>query len=306
VVATQTPAPIPTATPIPNPWFKTSKGETYIREGVDYDNPPDLQETIDNVVDLQGNDIEEVGGTKHISDFFGSFDNRGSLLKAGFSALGYSLDTYEDLNHKSRESSDSWFDYLFSKLNPTSHSTSISVSTDSSISILRSSSFLEVQAINNTYIYSIDGDLTISNSGFICNEPSIIFVNNLSITDAEITADTAESGCFFVVSGKTTITFTQSVSAGNTTSYHKIDAFIVTDEFTIDNKQDGDGVIINGGIIVTALNISLNGNLGDTRNATSPAEIFRFDTRYMYIYGDLLSYISAFQIRETQYINSIQ
>ncbi|HRN71459.1 MAG TPA: hypothetical protein PLS49_09875, partial [Candidatus Woesebacteria bacterium] len=151
------------------------------------------------------------------------------------------------------------------------------------------------------------GDLTIDVN--ICDTKSIFLVTgNLNI-QPNLVSEGFENGCMFIVQGTTTILPGDGLGSADPdkTVYDQVHGYFVTGLFSTVADPSGDGLYIKGGVVETdtaAGNMSLNRNLGNIRSQYSPSEIIEYDPRYLYIYGDLMTYVFGYNIREGQFIRA--
>ncbi len=157
--------------------------------------------------------------------------------------------------------------------------------------IMLGASAISIDNCDRKTIFVIDGDLQI--------DPNLIVTNN-------------NNGCLFVVRGKTTVTAGNNLGSTNIpplTNYDQLNAYFITGLFETTPDSLGDGLYIWGGVVETADSasgqIGFNRDIGVSRNEFSPSEVIEYDPRYLYIYGDLLSYSFGYNIRESQYIRSL-
>ena len=155
----------------------------------------------------------------------------------------------------------------------------------------------------------INGNLTLDGTfgnPITCNTKTVFIVKgNLDITPNFIN-DSGQNGCIFVVQNNTTIKPGGIIVIPNpsNTLYERIDAFIITDTFTTELNTNLAGLEIVGGVITNTASL-LRSN-GSTKNAYAPAEIFRYDPRYIYIFDGILTLQQSSSIREKQFINSLE
>ncbi|MEI7578458.1 MAG: hypothetical protein WCJ58_00285 [bacterium] len=231
------------------------------------------------------------------------------------SVNSYTNQSYTDLNYKTRNSNtNSWIEYFNTtvKAKATSQNTFCSTLDNQTLNVNSAdllSSICSGYNNANPFVVSIP-ELTLeSNSS--CNSKTIFLVNQL-IINPDFT-DNSSSACLFVVSDTTTINEgTNKTNGTSNANYDQVQAFIITANINIPNDTQNDGLFLKGGLIVNANITTLTNpapiisgfgrNLTGEKNALAPAEAFYYDgTKYMYLFGDLLSYSNIQNIRETQF-----
>lgn len=310
-----TPSPTPLApswTPTPSPtpivyypWVNTVGGNTYSNNF--------NQMNLNKVNQSNSNRIQHtfISGTNSIEGISAYLSTNLFLKKSSgglpprSSKNNFDLANYQDGNKEYRPGF-AWFVYLEQYLtnttsdvvkltNPNVSVTSVSdiPGTDANkvnIIMLGDTAF-SIDNCDRKTIFVIDGDLQI--------EPDLVVTNN-------------NYGCLFVVRGKTTVTAGNNLGSTNIpplTNYDQLHAYFITGLFETTPDSSGDGLYVWGGVVETADSptgkIGFNRDIGITRNEFSPSEVIEYDPRYLYIYGDLLSYSFGYNIRESQYIRSL-
>lgn len=284
---------------IPDPWLMTSRGDSFTRGSYTVTYPGLIRFT---------NGLDEDGKAPYFSEFLYTQMPNGN--PGSSSRNGYFADDYDDLNDLPRTPGyTNWYELLkdaaLKKVDvkvPVTDGTIINIST--SVNLSTSPSDTKTYLIQKT-------NLTV-NQDYVCNNKVIFLVTGNLILHPNITVDQNDDGCIFIVKGKTTITSGRnsgSTESPPSTSYDRIEAFILTDNITIQNDGNNDGLLVKGSIITNIENISLtngfNRDLGLLRNQYSPAEVIRYDARYLHIFGDMFTYDKQYNIRESQFIRSI-
>ncbi len=296
--------PTPTTTPTPIlffPWINTVGGNVYSRT---------FDQTLLKDGQLISNSSVHDGKEAYLStDLF--IQPIGSATPNRSSQRNAYLNSYVDQNSKYRAEV-TWFQYFSQYLNNSSR-------TDIVINNLTSNT---ITAENTSEIYADPSKVTIHKySGDLnldverCDTKSIFLVEgNLNI-NPDLVAVGFDNGCMFVVSGTTTIQRGNSLGSSDgvpVTNYDQVHGYFITNAFETLEDPDGDGLFILGGIVDTDLNESgaefmkLRRSLGPVRNQYSPSEIIEYDPRYLYIFGDLLTYPYGYTIRESQFIRTLQ
>lgn len=310
-----TPSPTslaPTSTPTPSPtpivyypWINTIGGNAYSNNfnqmslnKVNQSNSNRIQHTFISSI----NTIENISAYLS-SNLFLQKSSGGLPLRS--SKNNFDLSNYQDGNKEYRPGF-AWFVYLEQYLTNTTADVvkltnpNVSVTSVSDIPgtdankvniIMLGASAISIDNCDRKTIFVIDGDLQI--------DPNLIVTNN-------------NNGCLFVVRGKTTVTAGNNLGSTNIpplTNYDQLNAYFITGLFETTPDSLGDGLYIWGGVVETADSasgqIGFNRDIGVSRNEFSPSEVIEYDPRYLYIYGDLLSYSFGYNIRESQYIRSL-
>lgn len=310
---TPSPTPIapswtPTHSPTPiiyYPWIHTIGGNTYSNKfnqmslnKVNQSNSNRIQHTFVSVT----NSIENISA--YLSTNLNLQKSSGALLPRS-SKNNFDLANYQDGNKEYRPGF-AWFVYLEQYL--TNTTSDVVKLTNPNVSVTSVSDIPGTDPNKVNIIMLGDTSFSINN----CDRKAIFLIDGNLQIDPDLLVTGFENGCLFIVRG-TTI-----VSAGNDlgstdiaplTNYDQLHAYFITGLFETSPDSALDGLYIWGGVVETADSptgeIEFNRNLSFTRNEFSPAETIEYDPRYLYIYGDLLSYSFGYNIRESQYIRSL-
>lgn len=305
--ATPTPIDTPTSTPTPTPevhypWINTIGGNTYSRT---FNQTHLSSGQIITKTSLPFDGVEAFLST----DLY--LQPIGSAAPARASARNAHKTAYVDANSQYK-SGVSWYGYFSQYLRNSTLNIILSPLWDSSISTEKTSDIHPTGNLNDVIVYTLDGDLSLDIR--LCDSKSIFLIDgNLTITPNLVTQGYA-NGCLFIVSGTTKVT--EGFAGGSTdfpsnTIYDEVHGYFVTNNFETMTDSSGDGLYIKGGVVEIApnpgenLSMSLNRDLGIIRNQYSPSEIIEYDPRYLYIYGDLLTYVYGYNIRESQFIRTL-
>lgn len=302
---TQTPLPSPTPTPTPlsfYPWVNTIGGNVYSQT---------FDQTPLNSIDKIKNSFFDNGDPTNFIERLRYLSTNLYLQPVGYAIPSRSsekdseLSDYADANSEYKTGV-SWFQYFDQYLRnsiPTIIKTQI---TDPTITHNRMSEIHPTGNLNDVVVY-LSGDLTIDVN--ICDTKSIFLVTgNLNI-QPNLVSEGFENGCMFIVQGTTTILPGDGLGSADPdkTVYDQVHGYFVTGLFSTVADPSGDGLYLKGGVVETdtaAGNMSLNRNLGNIRSQYSPSEIIEYDPRYLYIYGDLMTYVFGYNIREGQFIRA--
>lgn len=313
ITATPTLTSTPTPTPIVyHPWVNTVSGNTYSRTF--NQTPLSVGQTITN--------------TSATFDGIGAFLSTdlylqpiGSSAPQQASARNAHKTNYTDANSQYK-SGITWFAYfnqylrnslLDIVLNPLNNSVLCPTAT-CAIALERTSNFHPSPDLSDVAVHAFSGNLSLDVR--FCNSKTIFLVDGNLTINPNLIAEGYENGCMFIVSGTTTIL--AGSGAGSTdfpanTAYDQVDGYFVTKSFQTMNDPSGDGLFVKGGVVETednpdpaTLAMNLNRDLGIIRNRFSPSEIIEYDSRYLYIYGDLLTYVYGYNIRESQFIRTLE
>lgn len=162
-------------------------------------------------------------------------------------------------------------------------------------------------------VYTYTGNLSLDVN--ICNTKSIFLIDGDLFITPNLKTNGYTNGCMFIVSGTTSIQPGDQAGSVNSpspqTTYDEVHAYFITNSFKTEIDPFQDGLFIRGGVVEIAPNtgtdsMSLNRDLGVIRNKYSPSEIIEYDARYLYIYGDLLTYVYGYNIRESQFIRTLE
>ncbi|MCA9384044.1 hypothetical protein KC909_06810, partial [Candidatus Dojkabacteria bacterium] len=257
---------------------------------------------------IENTSLAENGLLPHISTYLLLQNDDSLLAKASFN--NFDRMDYTDLNATPREAGASdWFQYLKNKvLNNTDHIQEYTSSVNISGNVNQYFSPVANPDNDDTYtIYMRNGGII---QNLTCNLKTIFIVEGDVVINPELLIDQAKDGCVFIVDGQTTINpggNKGSNDATPITNYDVIEAFIITNRFESAPDTNEDGLLIEGGLIVTGSNDPVFGrDLGNVRNYQAPSEVFRYDgTRYMYLFGEMFTYKKNYNIREKAFINSL-
>jgi len=304
--ATPTPPPPATSTPTPtpivyHPWVNTIGGNVY-------------SSTFNQTTLSSNNIINSFFDNVNFASFIGRerfLSTNLYLQPVGFALPSRNSEKESQLNDYADANSEyktdvSWFEYFDQYLKNSTPTITKSNITVSNITNNRMSEILPSGNLNEVVVY-LSGDLTIDVN--ICDTKSIFLVSgNLSI-QPNLVNEGFENGCMFIVQGTTTILPGDGLGSADPdkTVYDQVHGYFVTGLFSTVADPSGDGLYIKGGVVETdktAGNMSLNRNLGNIRSQYSPSEIIEYDPRYLYIYGDLMSYVFGYNIREGQFIRA--
>lgn len=301
--ATPTPLPSPTPTPTPiiyHPWVNTFGGNVYSKtfDQSSLNNNPIINTFFDSV-----NATNFDGQAKYLATNL-YLQPVGYGIPARSSEKNTELANYDDANSQYKTGV-SWFQY-FDQYFRNSHPGMLIPLNSSNINYNRTSDMRPPGALDEVIIYT-SGDLEIDIN--ICDSKSIFLVSGNLLLNPNLVTEGVENGCMFIVQGITTISVGEDLDSADPdrSFYDQIHGYFITGLLSTPVDGNGDGLYIKGGVVETDLadgNMLLNRNLGTIRSQYSPSEIIEYDPRYLYIYGDLMTYVYGYNIREGQFIRS--
>lgn len=305
VTATPTLTPTPTPAPTPiiyYPWVNTIGGNTY-------------SQTFDQTHLSDGQFITNTNAIFNEKEAFLSTDLY--LQPIGISIPRTStrnaqIGDYTDSNSEYKTGI-SWFNYFNQYLRNTNLPIVRHQLNSSNINTEKTSDFHPTGNINDVIVYTYTGNLSLDVN--ICNTKSIFLIDGDLFITPNLKTNGYTNGCMFIVSGTTSIQPGDQAGSVNSpspqTTYDEVHAYFITNSFKTEIDPFQDGLFIRGGVVEIAPNtgtdsMSLNRDLGVIRNKYSPSEIIEYDARYLYIYGDLLTYVYGYNIRESQFIRTLE
>lgn len=318
ITPTSTPGPSPTPTIIPSitpsptptpiiydPWVNTMGGNTYSQT---FNQTRLMNPNIQHSYQNSSQPIHFNGSPVYLSTNL-YLQPIGFGLPPRSSEKRSELANYNDANSEYKPSV-SWFSYFKQYLlNSSLPNVSIIPRTDTSITLPTTSS-LTVTDPARVYIFHFPNSVAIDIDR--CNSKSIFLIEGNLTLNPNFTVDGNENGCLFIVSGTTTIQKGDDLGSEDATPktvFDQIHGYFVTGLFNTEpDNTSRDGLFIKGGVVETDMNsgqMNLSRDLGSTRNLYTPSEIIEYDARYLYIYGDLLTYSYGYNIRESQFIRTI-
>ncbi|MFQ5492624.1 MAG: hypothetical protein ACE5DX_00475, partial [Candidatus Dojkabacteria bacterium] len=299
------------------PWLVTTEGDEYSTNSIQ-------QTSLANVTIVNGL-LGALNNTRALLSTY-NFMQSTNLLPARDSELDYVNNGYTDLNGKPRDEFGfpDWYSFLENRVDINFDGTAIRTlapnqndftNTNTNtiggvgvggpagttfkdrVNIVKTQGDLNLDRVtcNSKTVFLVNGDLTIS--------PDFTISDNLLNPSSGL----GMNGCFFAVSGTTTIQpGTDKVSANPVwTPYDEVHAFIVTDSFKSQPDLEADGLKITGGVITNQNNEFLRDN-GTVLNQFSPSELFIYDGgRYIHLFEDVLDMPVEFTIQEKPFIESI-
>lgn len=305
--ATPTPTPIATLTPTPAiyyPWVNTIGGNTY-------------SQTFNQTHLSDGQLITNTNAIFNGKEAFLSTDLYLQPQPIGISiprtsARNAQIGGYTDSNSEYKTGI-SWFSYFNQYLRNTNLPVIRQQLNSSIINTEKTSDLYPTGDINDVIVYTYTGNLSLDIN--ICDTKSIFLVDGDLFITPNLKTNGHNNGCMFIVSGTTSIQSGDTAGSENSpspqTAYDEVHAYFVTNSFRTEIDPFQDGLFIKGGVVEIAPNtgtdsMNLNRDLGAIRNKYSPSEIIEYDARYLYIYGDLLTYVYGYNIRESQFIRTLE
>lgn len=301
---TVTPFPTPTMTPTPivfHPWVNTFGGNVYSQKFDQSILDPNI---ISNTFFESGITTVFDGKPKYLSTYL-YLQPESSATPIQSSEKNSALNNYSDSNSEYKTGI-SWYKYFEQYLK---NATLDILETDLTINLISGNKTSEIHPgdISKTAVYFISGDIEFNFKE--CDSKSIFLIGGNLKIHPNLVNSGFENGCMFIVNNTTTVSPGVSLgSAGVETYYDQLHAYFITGLFATEADPSGDGIYIKGGVVeidsTTNSNMLLNRNLGTTRNENSPSETIEYDPRYLYIYGDLMTYAYGYNIREGQFIRA--
>ncbi len=299
--------PTPSPTPIVyHPWINTIGGNAYSSKF--------NQMSLNKVNQSNSNLIQNtfVSTTNSINNISAYLSTNLNLQKSAgalpprSSKNNFDLANYQDGNKEYRPGF-AWFVYLEQFLTNTTADVVKLINPNISVS---SVSDIPGTNANKVNIIKIPGNTAFSINN--CDRKAIFVIDGNLQIDPDLIVTGFENGCLFIVRGTTLVTAGNDLGSTDVTpltNYDQLHAYFITGLFETRTDNALDGLYIWGGVVETADSptgeIELNRTLSITRNEFSPAETIEYDPRYLYIYGDLLTYSFGYNIRESQYIRSL-
>lgn len=301
-VPTATATPTPTPTPVVYyPWANTVGGNVFSR-------------TFNQTLLRDGQTITNTSA---------SFDGREAYLSSDLylqpigiavprpSERNAQLSNYSDANSVYKPGV-SWFSYFNQYFQNSGLEVILSPITSSTLNHNSTAQIHPSGDLSKVAVHTYSGTLHFDINE--CNTKSIFLVDGNLTVNPDFVNSGFDNGCMFIVSGTTTILEGNNLGSSDSppnTNYDQVHGYFVTHTFAVGSDPARDGLFIKGGVVETAENASgtenmdLNRTLGTPRNRYSPSEVIEYDPRYLYIYGDLLSYIYGYNIREKQFIITV-
>ena len=306
---TPTPTPVaPTNTPVPTPtpiiyypWVQTVGGNAY-SQTFDQTNNTSLNINNVSISDTSNNYSFTNGISKFLSTYL--FTQREATLPQRPSEKNFDLGSYTDNNQFYRPGV-TWYEYFNQYFNSTNLNTvNLTFPSDTTFTWTNVSDIPELggYSADQTVVIKINGDLNFDMR--VCDRKAIFIISGDLFMTPNFVNSGYNNGCMFVVAGTTTVLPGQV--SGTTPSirrYDVINAFFISNIFITEDDTTLDGLIVKGGVVANEVYFERDGT--SPLNQTSPSEIIEYDPRFMYIYGDLLSYIYGYNIRESQFIRSL-
>lgn len=303
--------PTVTATPTPTPvafypWVASVGGNVYSKS-FEQTSLNKINQANGNKIAYSYKDVSEIADFNNLPAFLSQdlfIQNSNSGIPARSSRNSFQLNSYTD-NNAQYSSSLTWYEYFEQYLlNIADDLVKIQNANTSAIKV---SDIVQIPATASPDDVLL---FVLGHTNFdirVCDRKAIFLIEGDLVLNPNLVVSGVENGCTFIVSGTTTIT--EGGDAGSSDSpiktvYDQTHGYFITNNFVTQPDSRRDGLQIVGGVVTNST--SFNRTLNSQRNEYSPAEIITYDPRYLYIYGDLFKYSYGYNIRESQFIRSIE